>query len=149
MKNKGFTVVELITSFALTMVISVFLFEVLIDVKDIFIEASIKTNIEQKLAIISKNIKNIVVVRGSVVNCSSETNCTANGKTIEVSGNTMVINGQTFKLPEEVSIEGPSLSQSCTAKNCYLKVSMTLKHPNLSKKYTYNTIYYYYDYTKN
>ena len=30
MNNKGFTVVELITSFALTMIITVFLFEVLI-----------------------------------------------------------------------------------------------------------------------
>ena len=148
MKNKGFTVVELITSFALTMVISVFLFEVLIDVKDIFIETSIKTNIEQKLAIISKNIKNVVVVRGSVVTCESLTKCTANDKTIEINDNKVNINGQTFKLPEQVSIKNSDLSQSCDLKNCYLKVSMTLNHPNLSKEYTYNTIYYYYDYTK-
>ena len=45
-KNKGFTVVELIASFALTMVIAAFLFEVLIDVKDVFAETNIKTNIQ-------------------------------------------------------------------------------------------------------
>ena len=56
MNNKGFTVVELIASFALTMVITVFLFEVLIEVKDIFADTSTKTAIQQKASIISKNI---------------------------------------------------------------------------------------------
>ena len=41
MDNKGFTVVELIASFALTMVITIFLFEVLIEVKHVFADTSI------------------------------------------------------------------------------------------------------------
>ena len=52
MNNKGFTVVELIASFALTMVIAVFLFEVLIEVKDVFADTNIKTAIKQKSSII-------------------------------------------------------------------------------------------------
>ena len=57
MNKKAFTVVELIASFALTMIISVFLFEVLLDVKDIYVETAVKTSIQQKIGIISKNIK--------------------------------------------------------------------------------------------
>ena len=38
MNNKGFTVVELIAAFSITMIISVFFFEILIEVKDIFLE---------------------------------------------------------------------------------------------------------------
>ena len=77
MDNKGFTVVELIASFALTMVITVFLFEVLIEVKDIFADTSVKTAIQQKFGIISKNIENTLSTVGSSVSCSGSA-CTIN-----------------------------------------------------------------------
>lgn len=67
MNSKGFTVVELIASFALTMIITVFLFEVLIEVKDTFADTSVKTAIQQQASIISKNIDNSLTPVGSSV----------------------------------------------------------------------------------
>lgn len=144
MNNKGFTVVELIASFALTMVITVFLFEVLIEVKDIFADTSTKTAIQQKASIISKNIENILPSMGSTVSCSGST-CNINGKTLSIqqSNNRVVINGQNFDMPDTVSIKSYSLNNICDDVNCYLYVQMTLDSGNLKNKYNYDVTYYY------
>ncbi|CCY46890.1 unknown [Firmicutes bacterium CAG:822] len=144
MNNKGFTVVELIASFALTMVITVFLFEVLIEVKDIFADTSTKTAIQQKASIISKNIENILPSMGSTVSCAGSS-CNINGKTlnIEQNNNRVVINGQNFDMPDTVSIKNYSLNNLCDETNCYLYFQMTLDSGNLKDEYTYDITYYY------
>ena len=149
MNNKGFTVVELITSFALTMVICVFLFEVLIDVKDVYLETAVKTNLQQKLAIASKNIKNAVAPRGTTVTCASNI-CTVNGTTeVKIEGNAVFVRGQKFQMPEGVTIDNSSaLTQNCYEKNCYIKLNLKLKSSKLKEDYDYKTVFFYYDYTK-
>lgn len=144
MNNKGFTVVELIASFALTMVITVFLFEVLIEVKDIFADTSTKTAIQQKASIISKNIGNILPSSGSTVSCSGAS-CNINGKTLKIdqSGKKVVINGQNFDMPDTVSIKNYALNNLCDETNCYLNIKMVLDSGNLKKEYTYDITYYY------
>lgn len=144
MNNKGFTVVELIASFALTMVITVFLFEVLIEVKDIFADTSVKTAIQQKFGIISKNIENTLSTVGSSVSCSGAT-CTINGKTLKIdqSGKKVVINGQNFTMPDTVDIKSYNLSNECDGSNCYLYVQMTLDSGNLKKAYDFDVTYFY------
>lgn len=142
MNNKGFTVVELIASFALTMVITVFLFEVLIEVKDIFADAGTKTAIQQKASIISKNIENTLSTVGSSVSCSGSS-CIINGKTIKISGNTVIINGQNFAMPDTVSIKKYSLENYCGSTGCYLYVQMTLDSGNLKNAYNYDVTYFY------
>ena len=133
MKKNGFTVVELISSFALTMIISLFLFEVLIDVKDIFIETSIKTSIQEKLGIISKNIKSTVKTYGS----------NAKNKIEIGTDNIITVNNQKFNLPADVTIKNKDISENCSNSECYIKVSFTLENPNLKKPYEYNAVYYY------
>ena len=143
--NKGFTVVELIASFALTMIITVFLFEVLIEVKDIFADTSVKTAIQQKASIISKNINNLFRAGSSnVVSCSGAT-CTINDKTLKIdqSGKKVVIDGQNFAMPDTVNIKSYSLNNSCSGKNCYLYAKIVLDSGNLKKEYTYDVTYYY------
>lgn len=144
MNNKGFTVVELIASFALTMVITVFLFEVLIEVKDIFADTGTKTAIQQKASIISKNIGNILPSTGSTVSCSGSA-CTINGKTLKIdqSGKKVIINGQNFLMPDTVDIKNYSLSNTCNGTNCYLYVQMTLDSGNLKQAYNYDVTYFY------
>ena len=56
--NKGFTVVELLASFSLTMVIVVFLFEILIEIKNLYSEANTKTEVIQKQAVLINKIRN-------------------------------------------------------------------------------------------
>ncbi len=144
MNNKGFTVVELIASFALTMVITVFLFEVLIEVKDIFADAGTKSAIQQKASIISKNIENNLPSIGSSVSCSGDT-CDINGKTlkIDVANQKVIIGGQNFNMPDTVSIKNYELNNTCNEANCYLYVSMVLDSGNLKKEYNYDVTYYY------
>ena len=146
MKKNGFTVVELIASFALTMIISLFLFEVLIDVKDIFVETSIKTNIQEKMAIISKNIK-YQINNGSIISCASNA-CTINDlNLITFNENNIKVGEQTYKMPSygksQVTITSKNLATYCKDNNCYLKISFRLTHKNLSKSYDYNVVYYY------
>ncbi|MBR3897952.1 MAG: prepilin-type N-terminal cleavage/methylation domain-containing protein [Bacilli bacterium] len=146
MKNKkGFTVVELIASFALTMIISVFLFEVLLDVKDIFIETSIKTSIQEKVSIISKNIK--LNLPHAQINCSGNS-CTAGSNIITVNSNNVRIGSQTIKTPSfggtNVTINDIVLNApACSGNNCTLKVHFNLTHPNLKEPYNYTVVYYY------
>ena len=56
--KKGFTVVELIVSFSLTMVIVVFLFQIVISLKNMYTANSLKTELLNKQAIISDKINN-------------------------------------------------------------------------------------------
>lgn len=146
MKNKkGFTVVELIASFALTMIISVFLFEVLLEVKDVFIETSIKTSIQEKVSIISKNIK--LNLPHSQISCSNNS-CTAEGNIITVNESNVIVGTQTINMPsvggKNVTVDDIALSATtCIENNCSLKVHFNLNHPNLKKAYSYTVVYYY------
>ena len=144
MNNKGFTVVELIASFALTMVITVFLFEVLIEVKDIFADTSTKTAIQQKASIISKNVEHILSSTGSIISCSGNA-CNINGKTLRIdqAEKKVVINGQNFNMPDTVNIKSYSLNNTCNDINCYLYVQMVLDSGNLKSEYNYDVTYYY------
>lgn len=148
MNNKGFTVVELIASFALTMVITVFLFEVLIEVKDIFTDTGTKTAIQQKASIISKNIRNILPSTGATVTCTSTSTlgtCSIDGKTLKIdkNANKVIINGQNFNMPDTVKIESYNLSNYCSDTKCYLYVQMLLNSGNLKQKYNFDVTYYY------
>lgn len=55
-KNKGFTTVELIVTFSLVSVISLFLLQIIIVLKDIYIDAGVKTNLLTQQAILSEKI---------------------------------------------------------------------------------------------
>ena len=149
MKNsKGFTVVELLVSFSLTMIIAVFLFEVLIEVKDIFADAATRTAIQEKASIISKNIDNILAANDNRITCNNSTNlgnCQINGKSFRINkeNNQIIVDGQKFDMPETVSIKNYSIQDSCDGNNCYLHVQMTLESGNLTKDYDYDVTYYF------
>ena len=143
MNKKGFTVVELIAAFSLTMVISVFLFEILIEAKDIFIETALKTNIQEKTSIISKNIRTRVLSSTSTINCSGNA-CTAGGSNvITVNDYNVILGNQKIATPNDgdtnIKIENVNLSADATT----LKVHFELKSQNLTKPYIYNVVFYY------
>lgn len=149
MKNqKGFTVIELLVSFSLTMIIAIFLFEVLIEVKDIFADASTRTAIQEKASIISKNINNILAENDNRISCNNSTNlgnCQINGKNFKIDkeSNRVVVDGQNFEMPESVNIKNYSIQDSCDGTNCYLNVTMILDSANLTKDYEYDVTYYF------
>lgn len=152
--NKGFTVVELITSFALTMIITVFLFEVLIEVKDVFAETSVKTAIQEKLSIISKNIKAALPSDGTYLSCLDNT-CNISGavnskividKGDETTPAKVTVGNQVFNLPDGTVIEDYSLNPYVNPDdyNCYLSIYLKLNHSSLSKPYEYKITFYYF-----
>ena len=146
MNNKGFTVVELIAAFSITMVICIFLFELLLEVKDIFVETSLKTSIQEKNAIISKNIYNLFKDEGNNVTCISNS-CTINGKNLQIADEAITISNQKFTMPKDgdktINIENASITNNTLTNGKYIQVKFKLESSNLSKPYEYNVIYYY------
>ena len=146
MNKKGFTVVELIAAFSITMIISVFLFELLIEVKDVFVETSIKTNIEEKTAIISKNINNLFDDSNIVKNCGGNT-CTINNKIITINDNSIIIDKQKFTMPKDgdssIKVHNIKVENKQNINEGYVRIYFELTSPNLSKPYIYNVVSYY------
>lgn len=149
MNNKrGFTVVELLVSFSLTMIIAVFLFEVLIEVKDIFADTGTRTAIQEKASIISKNINNILAENNNEITCNNSSdlgNCLINGENFKIdkNKNIVVVAGQNFEMPQSVTIKNYSIQNSCNQTDCYLHISIILDSPNLTKDYEYDVTYYF------
>ena len=54
--KKGFTVVELIVSFSLVMVIVIFLFQIVISLKNLYTNSGVKTELLNKQSLISNEI---------------------------------------------------------------------------------------------
>ena len=74
-KQRGFTVVELLVSFSFVMIISVFLFQIVLLLKDIYFENGIKTEMYSKQSTVSQKINDDFFTKGisSVNKCGS--NC--------------------------------------------------------------------------
>ena len=152
MNSRGFTVVELIAAFSITMIICVFLFELLIDMKEVYIETVLKTNIEEKVSIVSKNIYNLFEEYNDV-SCDSN-NCLVNGKNISFFHDDnknvkdyITINNQKFSMPNDgnnyVKISNFKLVNYELVDDGYIKINFDLISDNLSKPYNYNVVYYY------
>ncbi len=167
--NKGFTVVELLASFALTMVIVVFLFEILIELKDLYYEAGLKTEVVHKQSILVDKIRRQLDTSELVaIDCSGDT-CTFKFAdispvelTIDADGNIIKYDDDVIKFPEEVRFEEYSIStcslandkpdndlglmEGTNAKNCYITLKIVVTSPKMDKDYPIHIVYpYVYD----
>lgn len=164
LNKKGFTVVELLASFSLTMIIVVFLFEILIELKDLYYEASVKTEVIQKQSLLVSKIRNTLDTNDlSGITCSGET-CTFNFNDIspiklEVnsSSNTIIFNDEKTKFPSDVKFKSYEI-ETCpissgkpvndlgqldgiTAKNCYFSFNLLLESSRLDSDYPIKIVY--------
>jgi hypothetical protein len=73
-KQNGFTTVELIISFALTMVIMAFLFEILLSLKELYVSTTAKTDLLTKQILISRKINDDIYNKTitDITNCGNE-----------------------------------------------------------------------------
>ena len=62
--KKGFTVVELIVSFSLVMVIAIFLFQIVIGLKNLYTNSGLKTELLNKQSLISNEINKKLTTKG-------------------------------------------------------------------------------------
>lgn len=118
MNNKGMTLVELITTFALTTVIVVLLINVIVVIRNIYSKASIKSElyINQSNLSIALNSKINNDNLDSYVECTDTSFCYIfnfiNGESIKltVSDNQIKFGEVVYKLNEKTKVENPSLS---------------------------------------
>ena len=108
--NKGFTIVELITSFALASVVMIFLFTIVMFLKNNFIYKSVKTDLIIKQSLLSKELnkdfRNNQLV--SLNTCSTNSKCfeyhfvdgTTKKLTISDSGDMIKYGDYTYKLSD-------------------------------------------------
>lgn len=160
MNNKGFTVVELLASFTLTMVIVVFLFEIVLELKDIYINSGLKTQVVNKNAIIANNLNTrFSENKVATANCDNSTyQCTViyldgTSETFTVTRQGVVINGVNINMPDDVTIDTSSIKVEAfgpdstltgtTNDNSYIKVSFTSQSSKLTQNIDFNYIYTY------
>lgn len=82
-KNKGFTVVELIVSFSLVMIIAVFLFQIIIILRTLYINSGLKTQMLNRQAILS-NMINKELKAKNIIDITTTNSCKNSGITSEV-----------------------------------------------------------------
>lgn len=159
LNNKGFTVVELLASFVLTMIIVVFLFEVVLELRNVYINESVRTDVINKNAIISNSINKMLEDKPITnVSCTGSS-CTitvvntntgaSENKTISVSGRTVTVDKQKIVFSDKVTLTNVSLtkigplSTEINADNTIIKVNYDVESADLNKPIEFDLIYSY------
>ena len=154
--NEGFTVVELLTSFTLTMIIVIFLFEIVLEFKDIYVTNALKVKVMTTNAIVATTL-NDKLKEKNIINRQDEcynSNCTIYDNTgnwnIEISNSNntqgIIIAGQKIAMPKNTTIENADFSieylyDSPSNDNAYIKISYTVKSKDLNEDIPFNYIY--------
>ena len=149
MNSKGFTVVELLASFTLTMVIVVFLFEIVLNLKDVYVESVLKNKVINNNSLIATSInKKLENKEIDFVLC--ETNvCSITYK--DTSSDTLMINERSidvgdnlYEMPEGTRLENALLESAVikddlSSDNAYFVLSYVVK--GLKKDIKFNYVY--------
>lgn len=147
--NKGFTVVELLASFTLTMIIVVFLFEIVLELKNIYINESIKTESINKNAVVATAIHKLLDEPNlSNVSCSGSTcTITPSNKKIIIGNKTVTVGNQKFTYPEKTELQNLDIDiipyVATTANHNIVKIRYDVVSGDLDKPIKFNYIYTY------
>ena len=77
MNNKGFTLVELLVSFVLSMIIVIILFQLIINLKEVYMSSGVKTDLLNKQNLITNKIYSDLLDKtvSSISNCADSNIC--------------------------------------------------------------------------
>lgn len=117
MNKRGFTLVELITTFLLSSVIIILLLNVAIVIRNIYSKTNVKTNLYITQSSLSNNLNKTLGVDNisSYVECNDTEFCydfnLATGSTVKlaVSGDTILFGNATYKLDNLSKVVNPSI----------------------------------------
>ncbi len=149
LNNKGFTVVELLATFTLTMIITTLLFQVVLSLKDIYVYSELETSIKNENALIAREINSQINAGNIPVECGNSSCTLLDGSDITFSSNRKIkVGNKTFEMPEGTYINDDySISSVCPSdlatssnENCYLKVSYTVTGENFTDDVTFNLV---------
>lgn len=161
-KKSGFTVVELIVSFSLTMVIVVFLFEIVISLKNLYDVTVLKTELLQKQALISDAINKQFVSKtiNNIYDCGDYcvqfyyTDNTSDTLKINYNDNSIEFSNYKTNLPNETYIKNAKIEVqktatfSKTSNNSILIVNIEIENDKITKEdYDILVIYQFNDMT--
>ena len=146
MNNKGFTMIELLASFVLTMVIVVFLFEVVLSLKDVYVNQTTKTEIISKNAVIATSL-NKSLSNSSNISCGS-TSCSIDETSVIIEADKIVIGSQKIIYPNGISIDLDSIDLKVVKEiytsendNSYIKISYKILGGNYTDDILFNYVY--------
>ena len=158
MKNKGFTLVELITTFALSAVLIILLINIIVIIKNLYSKSNIKTN----LYINQSNLSNAMNKKINSDNLESYSECNDeefcyqfnfyNGESIKltISDTNIKFGSVVYKLDNNLTITEPSVSteyvsgQPSNKNDSFLIIKIPVKHklyPNID--FGINLVYPY------
>ena len=118
MNNKGLTLIELITTFALSAVIIVLLINVVVSIRNVYSKVSIKSD----LYIMQANLSNVINSKLHDNKLDTYSTCTdsafcynftlVNGETLKlvVEENKITVGDKVYKLTEKTKVVDPSLT---------------------------------------
>lgn len=146
--KKGFTVVELIVSFSLVMVIAIFLFQIVIGLKNLYTNSGLKTELLNKQSLISNEINKKLTTKGisTLSKCGSYcveflySDGTSDKMTIDYTNNTIEFGNYKTNLPEDSYIKDAKISQANAATfqtyadNALLIIEIPIYNDNFSEQ---------------
>lgn len=146
MKNeRGFTIVELLTSFALASVVMVFLFTVVMILKNNFVSKSVRTDLVIKQSLLSKKINtdfknnNVIAFKSCGSKCYEFTFLDGTNKKLEVStaGDLIKYGDYTYELNNSsyVGKINTDIKYYTVNKNNISDAILTMDIPIYNKKY--------------
>ena len=141
-KNKGFTTIELITSFTLASVIMIILFNIILILKDNLSKVNAKTNMLVEKDNLSYNINKRFKEKeiSSVTMCNEGDKCyefkysddTSDKLVYNNTDKTITFNNYTFNITEDMTVETPNITEhydtmSSTTYNGYFVIQIPIK----------------------
>lgn len=148
MNNKGFTVVELLSTFTLTMIVTLLLFEIVVELKNVYVSSDIETKIKNENALIATAINKQIYTNNIPNNCETMLCNLQNGQTILVNSSSIKVGNKNFQMPKDVYIEEINLENKCDSnftiyENCYLKISYKVTSNHLKNDIPVNLVLSY------
>ncbi len=125
--NKGFTVVELLSSFVLVMIIVVFLFEIVLELRNVYINEAVRTEIVNKNAILA-----------TALNQKLESTNNPSSISVTVSGTKVTASGRVIEYPTNTTLSNFSRSYS----DGVYSVNFKIANPELDQDMDFNFVYY-------
>lgn len=153
LNNNGFTVVELLATFTFTMIVTTFLFEVVLELKNVYMDSNIETLVKNENALIATELNRQIYNKNIPSSCAGKSCTLTDGKTIKFDSdsnpNSVTIGVKQFEMSEDAIIEDLSIGTQCTttapnsSENCFLKVSYVVKSPDLKNDIPFNLVLTY------
>ena len=145
MRNKGFTLIELITTIALSSVVIILLLNIIILIKEIYIETNLKTELyvnQSNLSnVLNEKFKNNELYSSEDCSESNQIFCYSfsfnNDETIELSvtENKIKFGNYVYNIPENVTVDMKGVFYTSSSHTSSIYDIYQLKIPIVSKLY--------------